>query len=209
MGAGLDFKPSLYVISAMCGNFWQESTLSPGLWEGRTAGTWTDLLKGYGLGQWTNTGGDTHGRLYQLHEWLFENGYADDDGEGQLLYLIHENTWYRNSDYPEFRSLDDFLRSTSTDIARLTHAYNRCWEGIHDASWDARVDYANECYSYILENASNPDINTWYNGNTYLANSQRLNNAVLVYRFLTDGSTPEPPGKNKKKMPLWMYLKRF
>lgn len=207
MGAGLDFTPSIYVVSAICGNFWQESTISPGLWEGRSAGTWTDLLKGFGLGQWTNTGGDTHGRLYQLHEWLSENGYADDDGEGQLLYLIHENTWYRNSDYPEFTSLTSFLQSDMTNIEYLTHAYNRCWEGIHDASWDARVEYANRCYEFILLNDDNPEITEWYNGNTYLSDSQRLNNAVLVYRFLTDNAPPEPVKPTKKKMPVWMKIR--
>lgn len=211
MGAGLDFTPTIYVVSAICGNFWQESTISPGLWEGRTAGDWTDLNKGFGLGQWTNTGGDTQGRLYQLHAWLLENGYADNDGEGQLLYLIHENTWYYNDDYPLFHSLDDFLRSDSTDLAMLTHAYNRCWEGIHDSSWDARVGYSQECYDYIAEHYENASITTWYNPNEYLSTEQRLNNAVLVYRFLTDSSPPSPPTppypSKKKGLPLWMKIR--
>lgn len=183
MAVNLDFQPSLYVIAAICGNWWQESTFSPGLWEGRRVGTWTEQLHGYGLGQWTNYN-TTTGRLYHLHEWLVANGRALDDGNSQIEYLLYEDYWTPKSDYPEFHTLTDFLKSDSTDLARLTHAYNWCWEGIHDGSWDARVGYAQQCYDYILAHADDPTITTWYNGNNYLGDAQRLNNAVLAFRFL-------------------------
>ena len=118
---------TVYVVSAICGNFWQESGIDPGVWENLQAGNWTDLLKGYGLGQWTNTGGDTHGRLYKLHEWLSQNGYADDDFDGQLAYIEYENVWYRRAEAYQFQNLQDFLTSQSTDLTMLTHAWNMGW----------------------------------------------------------------------------------
>lgn len=196
---------SIFVVSAMCGNFWQESGINPGVWEGLAEGTWTDLGKGYGLGQWTNTGGDTHGRLYQLHEYLSDNGLENDDLYGQLDFLVEEGVWYSAGSAADFATLDEFINSDSTDIAYLTHAFNRGWEGIHDDTWDARVDYANRCYDFIMENYDNEDITEYYTGNVYLSESQRLNNAVMIYRYLGTGFEPE---KVKKGMPVYMMVKR-
>lgn len=206
-GGATGYGASIYVCAAIAGNMWQESTLSPGVWEGLTPATPTTLLHGYGLGQWTNTGGDTHGRLYQLLTWLSANGYADNDGDGQLAYLIHENTWYVNSAYP-FSSLEDFLKSESTDVEMLTHAYNLCWEGIHDSSWDSRVQYAKECLVYIREHANDSSIMQWFNTNEYLSNDKRLNNAVMLYRYLSaGGGGGGKPTKAKKKMPIYMMIR--
>lgn len=206
-GGASGYGVSAVVAAAIAGNMWQESTLSPGVWENLSPGLPTDLLKGYGLGQWTNTGGNTHGRLYQLLTWLQENGYASNDGNGQLAFLIHENVWYQNSKYP-FTSLQDFLTSDSTDLEMLTHAYNLCWEGIHDSSWDTRVTYATACYYYIIANANNTNIKEWYNQNTYLPEEQRLNNAVMLYRYLSaGGGGGGTPSTRKKKMPIWMWIK--
>lgn len=206
-GGASGYGISAYVAAAIAGNMWQESTLSPGVWENLSPGSPTDLLKGYGLGQWTNTGGDTHGRLYQLLTWLSNNGYSSNDGNGQLAFLIHENTWYTNSAYP-FSSLEDFLKSDSTDIEMLTHAYNLCWEGIHDSSWDSRVTYARQCYDYIVTHANDTTITMWYNENTYLSTEQRFNNAVMLYRYLSaGGGGGGTPSKRKKKMPIWMWIK--
>lgn len=206
-GGATGYGVSAYVAAAIAGNMWQESTLSPGVWEGLEKGEPTDLLKGYGLGQWTNTGGNIHGRLYQLMTWLDDNNYARDDGNGQLAYLIHENTWYTSSDY-DFESLSAFLTSNSTDIEMLTHAFNLCWEGIHDSSWDARVDYATQCYDYIIANANSSEITEWRNQNAYLPTDQRLNNAVMLYRYLSaGGGGGGTPGKRKRKMPIWMMIR--
>lgn len=214
-GGAEGYGYSIYVISAMAGNFWQESTLNPALWEGQTEGTWTQLLKGYGLGQWTNTGGDTHGRLYKLHEWLTTNGYAVDDGNAQVEYLMVEGTWYPDSAY-QFRSLEEFLQSDSEDIEMLTHAWNKCWEGIHDSSWNARVGYARQCFEYIQEHANDTSIAEWKTGNRYLSNAERLNNAVMLYRALSAGGgggghpTPKPPHfrGGKVRMPIWLMAMR-
>ena len=171
---------SMYVIAAMCGNFWHESTVNPGIWEGLNVGNWETTMRGYGLGQWTNVG-TTHGRLYNLHTWMNSKGYASDDGDGQLSYLIYEAYWTPHADYPQFQTLADFLTSDSTDLTTLTHAFNRCWEGIHDASWDTRVTYANTVYTYLQSHST--DTVDWVKGNRYLTDSERKNNAVKVYQF--------------------------
>lgn len=194
---------SIYVVSAICGNMWQESGINPGVWQNLRIGTFDELNHGYGLGQWTNTGGDTHGRLYRLHSWLQSNNYSDDDGIGQLRYLLYENVWFSVEEASIFSNLTAFLTTNITDIELLTHAFNIGWEGVHESSWDLRVQYAQNCYNYIIQNANNPNITTWYKGNTYLTEQERYNNAVLIYRFLSGGL---PPSK-KKKMPLWMKIR--
>lgn len=211
-GGGATSGVSIYVISAICGNWRQESNINPGLWQNQHAGTWTDLNKGYGLGQWTNTGGDTHGRLYQLHQWLSSHNYADDDGDAQIQYLIVEGTWYQQGEATLFSSLNDFLASDSTDIELLTHAYNIGWEGIHDASWDDRVTYARWAYDYILAHKDDASITTWITGNRYLTLSEIGNNAVMAYRALSGTIPPSPPVPPTPtgfghRMPVWMMLK--
>lgn len=190
---------SEYVAAAICGNFWQESGINPAIWESLNVGTWTDLNKGYGLGQWTNTGGDTHGRLYQLHDWLSTNGFNDDDGDAQLEYISVEDHWALNGNYP-YNTLADFLGSTSRDLAMLTHCWNLRWEGIHDSSWDARVDYAQRCYDYIV--AHYQEEKTWIKGNRYLSVNERLNNAILVFQGLGGHVI------GKKGMPVYMMVRR-
>lgn len=205
---------SIYVVSAICGNFYQESGINPGMWENQSSSnTWTDLNVGYGLGQWTNTGGDTHGRLYKLYQYLTTHNYPLDSGDGQLEYLQYENVWYSTQEASSFASLQDFLHTGNTDITLLTHAFNIGWEGIHDSSWDTRVQYANECYQYILNHWNDPGIYEWKRGNTSLSTLDRLNNAVMVYRYLTNNTPPEPtppsPEYRTKQMPLWLMLRHY
>jgi hypothetical protein len=206
-GGATGYGVSQYVAAAIAGNMWQESSLSPGVWENLTPAPPTAINVGYGLGQWTNTGGDTHGRLYRLIDWLTSNNYALDDGNAQLDYLVHEDVWYHHSEYP-FNSLTEFLQSTSTDITMLTHAYNLCWEGIREGSWDARVTYANQCYSYIVQHAQDPSITSWYNQNNYLTTEQRLNNAVMLYRKMSaGGGGGGTPTEGRTHLPVWMMIR--
>lgn len=209
-GGGGILEISKYVIAAICGNWKQESTINPGLWEGLTPGTWTDLRKGYGLGQWTNTD-DSQGRLYHLHEYLTANGYSDDSAEGQVNYLMVENIWYPVQEASAYRTLTDFLNSQSTNLTDLTHAFCIGWEGIHDSSWDTRVTYAQQCYDYIVAHATDPAITTWYSGNRYLSDAEVLNNAVMFYRLFQGliPPTPTPTPPSNDKMPVWLMLKYY
>ena len=200
---------SVYVVSAICGNMWQESGINSGVWESLQVGTWTDLNKGFGLGQWTNTGGDTHGRLYKLNEWLTNNGFSDDSFYGQLDYIEVEDVWYLRGEARKYGSLQGFLTSQSRDLTDLTHAWNIGWEGIHDSSWDLRVTNANNVLNYIQVNYDPSQTYTPVINNTYLSDYDRYNNAMCMYDYW-NGGTPSPdpptPPQVKKGMPLYMYL---
>lgn len=207
--------PSIYVISAIAGNFYQESQINPGLWEGLNAGTAETLLRGFGLGQWTNTGGDTHGRLYQLMDWLSDNGFASDSGEGQLQYLMYENTWYCIGYATNYANLNAFLLSNSTGLDGLTRAWCSGWEGLTSdndpdmVQWENRIRYAHEFYEYLSEHYADP-VTDWIAGNRYLTTAESQNNAIMLYHFFA-GMTPPTPGPpydpgRKNKMPVWMML---
>lgn len=206
---------SAYVVSAMCGNFWTESNINPGVWESLNSGTWTDLNKGFGLGQWTNTGGDTHGRLYKLHQWLSENGYADYDMYGQLSYIRAEGVWHKGTDYQKevpYNSLDEFLNSTSTDLDELTKAWLYCWEGINNGTLADRQKQASDCYDYIIAHKDDKSITTYTHSNNYLSKTEILNNAVMVFRLMggTVGDVSGDTGtetRAKRGMPVWMMVR--
>lgn len=199
---------SLEVVAAICGNFWQESGVNPAIWESLQVGAYTDLLKGYGLGQWTNVG-SSQGRLYNLYTYMTNNGYDMGDGTGQIEFLKYENYWTARSDYPQFPTLDSFLTTDVTDLETLTHAWNLCWEGIHDSSWESRVTYANQCLTYLAEHYNDSSIIAWYSGNHYLSTNERLSNCVMVYKCLS-GDTPTPSiGWSARSLPVWMMIRRL
>ena len=205
-GGATGYGYSIYVISAMAGNFYHESNINPGIWESLSPAAWTDDYHGYGLGQWTNVGGSR--RLEDLKTWLDANSYSVTDGNAQCQYIVHENYWLQKPEYPDFSNLESFLKSNSDDLTELTHAWNWCWEGIHDGSWDQRVTDANKCYNYIQDHAQDSSITDWIVGNRYLDEDEMLNNAVMLYRYFSagggGGGTPSLP---KSKMPLWMKIR--
>lgn len=168
---------SLYVISAMCGNFWTESNINPAIWENLDMGNYSDLYKGYGIGQWTNV--EVNGRLSTLNQWITANGYNMYDGNAQLQYIKKENYWIKNNSY-SFQSLSEFLSSESTDLTMLTNAWTRCWEGI--TPQPQRVTQANTIYTYLQDHKDDTGL-SWVKGNRYLSESEIKNNAVLVYQF--------------------------
>lgn len=186
-------KVSMYVIAAMCGNFMQESQINPGVWENLKKGTFTALNKGCGLGQWTNTGGDTHGRLYQMYQYCSQNGGVY-DGDAQCDFIVYENVWHNNDTSYGNTSLSEFLASTSTDIEALTHDWNINWEGIHDSTWDTRVDYARLVLNYLTNHATD-QVGAWTSTNNWITQAQMLNNAVLIYQHFnseSSGVNPDP-----------------
>ena len=207
-GGAVPYGVSAYVVAAICGNFWQESNINPGIWESLWENDWESLNHGYGLGQWTNTGGNTHGRLYQLHHYLQSNGYANDSGDGQLAFLKTENYWYPSTGYDNpFNTLDEFLSSNSTDVEMLTHAFNDAWEGIHNDTWDLRVAYANQCLLYIQMYGNDPSIKDWIVGNRYLTEAERLNNAIMIYRWWGAGGGGGGIPSSKRKLPVWLMIR--
>lgn len=206
---------SAYVIAAICGNFWTESNVNPGVWESLSVGSWTSLGHGFGLGQWTNTDGDTQGRLYKLHEYLSANGYSDDSMEGQAAYIIEENVWHKGQAYQQaitYATLSDFLSSNSTDLNYLTQAWLYCWEGINNGTLSQRQSQAKKAYDYISEHANDLSITQYYHSNNYLSEAQILNNCVMLYRIMGGlggggGTAGKPTRKDQGKMPIWMMIR--
>lgn len=198
---------SIYVISAILGNFYEESQINPGVWENCAQNkTWTDLKVGYGFGQWTNTDGNIHGRLYQLHEFLVQNGYADDSAEGELAYLLDENIWFLGvpSDYA---NLTEFLESKDTDLSKLTTEWYNHWEGMNtdNGSLNHRIEMANYFYNYLSANANDTTVTGWISGNRYLSPQESNNNAIMFYRVFGSGGGGggEP---FEETMPVWMMI---
>lgn len=209
-GGASGYGYSLYVISAICGNWWQESGINPGIFESLKVVPMKDnnIYGGYGLGQWTNAPQYKTYRRTALANWLDENGFSYDSGEGQLKFFIAEDVWLKKEYSEQFDSLTDFLSSTSTDIQELTYAFLAGWEGIFNNTANLRVEHARRCYEFIQEHANDSSINSWYVGNEYLSDDKKLNNAVMVYRFLSaGGGGGGTPSKRKKKMPIWMWIK--
>lgn len=215
------YPSSMYVVAAICGNWWQESGINPGVYESLRVVPLTDnsVYGGYGLGQWTNSVQYSVYRRTALVEWLRANGYADDSPEGQVAFMYHENYWIPKQHSGGYTSLQSFLQSTSTDLAALTAAFLDAWEGIYsDAQFQLRYANAQRVFDYIREHAQDANITTWAIGNRYLSEDERLNNAVLLYRMISaggggGGAYPTYPqwtpiaGKRKGKMPLYLMCR--
>lgn len=214
-GATGGYGSSLYVIAAILGNWYQESQLNPGMWQ-FGPGAWTDLYNGYGLGQWTNQPGSS--LLSDMHTWLSAQGYADNDGDGQVAYFLHENRWLTTGTgapwAQDFPDLEAFLKSNSTNLNDLTHAFMNCWEGLADNSQWAylsnRQQYAQQFYDYLSANYNKP-ASQWYTADSYITLEQSQNNAILIYRALsagTGGGGNIQPDYSFLFVPKFIYMKR-
>lgn len=173
------YTSSLYVIAAICGNFYQESTVNPGIWENLTPGA-----PGYGLGQWTDNAQVT--RRTALFNWLGDHGYSRDSGPGQMAFLIDENVWLRTgaAGPSRFNSLSDFLASTSTDVNMLTAEFMHSWEGIEDGTLSVRQSFALDALT-AMQNDDGTRA-AWYSGNRYNSRSQALSNSLLIMDIMLD-----------------------
>ena len=198
-GGATGYGVSFYVISAICGNAWQESNINPGLHE--VGGT------GFGLFQWSNT--PDSDRRTRMEAWMVQHGYALTDPNGQLEYLIYENFWQPKSPYP-FNTLEEFLNSSSTDIEMLVRAWEDCWEISNDDETliRRRINWAIQCGEYITAHAQDTSIIEWYIRDGYLQENEILNNAVMMYRYLSAGGGGGGTiGEADKGMPLWMKIR--
>lgn len=208
-------KISPYVVSAMCGCWAWESGMNPGIWESLIPTDWDheyqyDGIGGYGLGQWTNVG-TPHGRCWNLHQWVTENGYKDGNLYGQLNFVIHENYWTADNSVMGFNSLSEFLSSDSTDLDKLVEEFLACWEGVPGNRLTERQGYARNYYDFIYKNASlSPTSWQQVSGNFYQDPTGEGAHANLMLAYWWAGGVePEPPTQKKKKgMPLWMFLKK-
>ena len=213
---GTALTVSDYVIAAICGNFWRESTVNPGIWESLVPSTWDhvynyDGIGGYGLGGFTNIAGATVQRLLAYHNWCVANGYSEDDGSAQLYYIILvERCWKAIYQNPDF---DAWLNTTETDLYTLTDELCRWWEGNPGDHMDERFAHAQTAYDYIQQHKSDdPSGYTWVTGNFFCSQQQILNNIMCLYFWFTSYYTPGGGGgggkkERNKRLPIWMMLR--
>lgn len=186
------YNYSIYVICALAGNAWRESHVNPTLHQQNGSA--------FGMFQWDGE------RRENLKAWLTQNNYSITDPYGQMEYLVIENDWIGT--YAGISSLQEFLNSPSTNIEELTTAFCNCWERPALPELEERIYFANRAYNYIIAHMNDQLIISW---NTqpmyYLSEEQGLHNTVLMYRFYSSGVFP--PIRRKKKMPVWMMVRRF
>jgi len=196
---------NLSVIAAICGNFYQESTVNPGIWEGLTVDA-----PGYGLGQWTDNPPSVMRRT-ALFNWLDNNGYARDSGDGQLNFLVYENLWIPSLITPSaYNTLTDFFNSTDTNINNLVYEFMYHWEGINDGSDTTRINAAFQFYdAFINDDGTRLP---WFTGNYYLTlTAESTDNALRIKDFFLGATPPTPPvpppRKKHKGLPPWLIYK--
>lgn len=209
-GTGEGYGVSIYVISAILGNWYLESGINAGRYEN---GEVIDLFNpeiygGYGLGQWTDVPHTTTHRRTKLCAWLNANGYELDDPYGQLTYFMESKEWIPKepwlAEYPDF---DSFINSTSTDIDELCDVYYNCWEGGGSGSGPVRQGYAHKVYEYLRRHGNDTGL-SWSTGNFSNTEQQRLDNAVLCYQWLSIAGGGGGGGYHYRgKMPVWLMIK--
>lgn len=205
---------SFEVVAAICGNWWGESQINPGIWESLIPTSFDhqyayDNIGGYGLGQWTNVG-TPHGRCWNLYQYLTGNGYAIDSGDGEVAFMMYENYWTpQTHEQSAYQTLNDFLTSSSTDLYALTKEFMYHWEGINNGTLTTRYNNAQAVLAYLNANYNDPNINSWYTGNRYLTNSESLNNSVMAARAIIQGVIPPPtPTGHTNWILLYRHIQR-
>lgn len=214
-----------YVVAAICGCWYRESHVNPGIWESLKVKSWdyvygTDGSNqgGYGLGQFTNTqqSGGVSYRLLDLYNWMTANGYAMTDGYGQCYYMVNvEKVWILND--TTYSTLAAFLSSTSTDLDNLVRIFLANWEGVPGNALTERQGHASRFLKYIQQNKNKTGFG-WHYGNTYdlgggyttLSSStygslsysnNSLANVMMVWQFF-NGYAPEEPEEPDPEEPL-------
>ena len=184
------------VVAAICGNWWVESNVNPGIWEN------LDPQKpppaGYGLGQWTDWPAYGLYRRTNLFNWLSANGYAQDDGYGQLAYFEYENYWTSGTGQYSalFTDLQNFLSYIPTgsqlpELETLTYAFQQGWEGLTTPQ-SIRYQHAQNVLDYLIQHGTDPR-QPWVKGNRYLSINEIYSNCLLVYDYLNGYVPPTPP----------------
>lgn len=177
---------NLYVIAAICGNFWQESTVNPGIWENRTVGA-----PGFGLGQWTDNPPQVMRRT-ALFDWLDANNYPHDSGDGQLEFLMYENLWIPSLiQQSAYNTLNEYLTTSSTNLYNLVTEFMFHWEGIDDGTDLVRYNMA-EDFLQELQN-DNGERMPWYSSNDFNTVNYARWNSLRIKDFFMGYVPPTPP----------------
>lgn len=169
-----DYRWADESVAALLGNMQQESTINPGIWQSLKPGS--EGGGGWGLVQWTPWTNFTN--------WAKNNGYADDDGDAQLLWIrdmtVPFGQWIPTSSYNiSFASWK--INEMEKSVSWLATAFCKNFER---GTMGDRVQYANEWFDWLLGNPDKPD-------------------------EPPDPGPDDPdyplPGDIRRKMPLYMY----
>ena len=132
---------SLNAIAGLLGNMESESGINPAIWQSLDYGNYSG---GYGLVQWTPATNYTN--------WATSNGYAIDDGYGQLVWIdtmtVSTGQWIPTSDY-NF-SFSTFKKSNESP-EYLASAFLKNFERAGVEVESARRTNAREWYNYLKD----------------------------------------------------------
>lgn len=154
-------------ISGMLGNMQVESHINPGVWQDLNP----NPKLGWGLVQWTPSTNFT--------DWASAHGYANDDGDAQLLWIdtetVNYGQWIPTAQYPE--SFNQFKVSTQTP-EYLADCFLKNFERPSDINQPIRQTYARYWYD-------------WWEGSP------------------VPPPNPNPEPDWKPSMPIWFALRKF
>lgn len=124
-------------LAGMLGNIEVESTINPGLWQGRNEG---NLDGGFGLVQWTPA------RNYI--EWAGSNYNTGERQCERLIYELNNGLqYYPTSDYP--LTFNEFVHTTNSDIAYLVRTFENNYERAGDPDIPLRESNGLKWYEYL------------------------------------------------------------
>ena len=201
-GGALNYGVSIYVICALAGNAWQETHINP-LQPPLTSGS-----SAVGMFMWTGS------RATYFRKWLEENNYELSNGNANVEYLIKESEYIGQevwvNTFGEYNTTQEFINSNSTDIPYLTECFARCWERPYESDLNliSRVTFANDAFNYIMLHAQDSTITSWIAKTTMLSREEALNNAVMMFRYLSTGGGGGSL-RTKHGMPVYMMLKNY
>lgn len=124
-------------IAGMLGNMQVESTVNPGIWQNLTP----NPARGWGLVQWTPSTNFT--------DWAQANGYANDDGSAQLIWIDEETVptsqWIPTTQYPETFAQ---YKASNKSPEYLAYCFLYNFERPGDLNQPLRQQYARYWYDW-------------------------------------------------------------
>lgn len=139
-------------VAAVAGNFWQESTVNPNIWQNLDEGN-TSL--GYGLGQWTP--------MTKLVKWATDNGLDYTSGDTQCLMLIEDSGQWHSTGRPGPPSSSPPISwsefwTSRLDVETLTKYFYWYWEdpSYSDPTLPTRLSHAASYYELITGHTPTP-----------------------------------------------------
>lgn len=187
-------------IAGIIGNVIAESGLNPWRWQNDTV----NMARGYGLFQWTPASGYINGATSitghspNLSVTEVDGGNVS-DAQAQLVCFSTDflNKWV-NTAWPSY-----WDKNTYADLWQMTQTFLRDYGtnnrlSIYQFSQLPYVNYATQAFLGCFEQPGVPNFSTRYQF------------AQAIYEILTGSPPPEPPTPTqRRKMPIWMYLRYY